>query len=118
MALSYQSRHYYFSHTSSPFYSSYFEDGGLTNYLPRLASNHDLSDLNLPCSYDYRCEPLVPSQIFYCLVAVLLLGFFSVFYNNPICIQLFVALSYNPITCIICTQLFVVLSYNSSIFMK
>jgi hypothetical protein len=32
---------YYLSHTSSPFYSGYFGDGSLTNYLPRLASNLD-----------------------------------------------------------------------------
>jgi hypothetical protein len=35
---------YHLSHTSSPFCSGYFEDGGLTNYLPRLASNHDPPD--------------------------------------------------------------------------
>jgi hypothetical protein len=33
------------SHTSSPFCSGYFGDGGLWNYLPGLASNHDPPDL-------------------------------------------------------------------------
>jgi hypothetical protein len=39
---------YHLSHTSSPFYSGYFGDGGrrsLTNYLPRLASNRYPLDL-------------------------------------------------------------------------
>jgi hypothetical protein len=34
---------YFLSYTSSPFCSGYFGDGGLKNYLPGLASNHDLS---------------------------------------------------------------------------
>jgi hypothetical protein len=37
-------------HTSSPFCSAYFKDGGLSNCLPRLASNHDSPDLSLPGS--------------------------------------------------------------------
>jgi hypothetical protein len=53
---------YHFSHTSSPFFSSYFGDRGLTNYLLGLALNHNLPDLSLPSSYDYRCEPPVPGQ--------------------------------------------------------
>jgi hypothetical protein len=28
--------------------------------LPGLASNHHPSDLNLPISWDYRCEPPAP----------------------------------------------------------
>jgi hypothetical protein len=35
---------------SSPFFSGYFGDGFLTNYLSRLASNHSLPDLNLSSS--------------------------------------------------------------------
>jgi hypothetical protein len=39
---------YHLSHTSSPFCSGYFEDGGgLTSCLPKLASNLDPPDLNL-----------------------------------------------------------------------
>jgi hypothetical protein len=34
-------RLYHLSHTSSPFCSGYFGDGGLSNYLPVLASNLD-----------------------------------------------------------------------------
>jgi hypothetical protein len=33
---------YCLSHTSSPFCSDYFGDGGLKTYLPGLASNHTL----------------------------------------------------------------------------
>jgi hypothetical protein len=43
---------YCLSHTSSPFYSVYFGDGGLTNYLPELALILDPSDLSLPSSKD------------------------------------------------------------------
>jgi hypothetical protein len=39
---------YSLSRTSSQFCSDYFGDGGLINYLPRLASNHDPPDLSLP----------------------------------------------------------------------
>jgi hypothetical protein len=38
---------YYLSHTSSPFCSGYFGDGGLTNYLPGLVSNHNSPNLSL-----------------------------------------------------------------------
>jgi hypothetical protein len=30
----------------------------LVNYLPRLAFNHNLPNLSLPNSYDYRCEAI------------------------------------------------------------
>jgi hypothetical protein len=33
--------HHCLNHTSSPFCSGYFGDGGLVNYLPGLTSNHD-----------------------------------------------------------------------------
>jgi hypothetical protein len=35
---------------SSPFCSGYFGDRGLTNFLPRLALNHDPPNLSLPNS--------------------------------------------------------------------
>jgi hypothetical protein len=38
------------SQTSSSFYSGYFGDEGLKNYLPGLASNFDPPDLSLPSS--------------------------------------------------------------------
>jgi hypothetical protein len=47
--------------TSSPFWSGYYGDWGLSNYLPGLASNCNPPDLSLPCSYDYKCESLAPS---------------------------------------------------------
>jgi hypothetical protein len=46
-------------HVCSLFCSGYYEDGVLSNYLPELTSNHDLSNLSLP-SRDYRHEPLEP----------------------------------------------------------
>jgi hypothetical protein len=45
--LGFELRASHFSHTSS-LCSGYFGDGGLVNYLPWLASNHDLPDLSLP----------------------------------------------------------------------
>jgi hypothetical protein len=39
-----------FNHTSSPFSSGYFGDGGLVNYLPKLALNLDPPDLSLQSS--------------------------------------------------------------------
>jgi hypothetical protein len=51
------------SHTSSPFCSGYFGDGGLMNYLPGLTLNHDFPDLSLPCIWDYRNESLVPGSL-------------------------------------------------------
>jgi hypothetical protein len=36
------------SHTFSSFCSDFFGDGGLMNYLPRLALNHDPPDLSQP----------------------------------------------------------------------
>jgi hypothetical protein len=36
---------YCLSYTSRPFCSDYFGDGGLTNYLPGLAENHDPPNL-------------------------------------------------------------------------
>jgi hypothetical protein len=38
---------YYLSHVPCPFCSGYFRNGGLTNYLPRLALNLDPPDLSL-----------------------------------------------------------------------
>jgi hypothetical protein len=32
------------------FFSGYFGDGGLVNYLPRLTSNHEPPDLSFPSS--------------------------------------------------------------------
>jgi hypothetical protein len=51
---------YCVSLTSCLFWSFYFEDGGLKNYFPRLALNHDPPDLSLPSSEYYWYEPLVP----------------------------------------------------------
>jgi hypothetical protein len=51
---------YFLNYTSSPFYSGYFRDGGLMNYLPGLALNLDPPDLSLPSSKDYRSEPPAP----------------------------------------------------------
>jgi hypothetical protein len=41
---------YRLSHTSSPFCSGYFGDGGLMNYLPRLASTYHPPDLLISAS--------------------------------------------------------------------
>jgi hypothetical protein len=35
----------------------FFAEMGLANFLPRLASNHELPSLYLSSSWDYRCEP-------------------------------------------------------------
>jgi hypothetical protein len=48
---------WHLSHTSSPFCSGHFGDGGLSNYLPSLPSNHYPPNHSLPSSQDYRCEP-------------------------------------------------------------
>jgi hypothetical protein len=50
-------------HISSPFCSGYFGDGGLMNYLPRLALNFDSPSLSFPNSSDYRQELLMPSRL-------------------------------------------------------
>jgi hypothetical protein len=44
------------SHTSSSFCSGYFEDK-VSSYLLGMTSNFDPSNLSLPSSRDYRCEP-------------------------------------------------------------
>jgi hypothetical protein len=41
---------YHLRHTSSLFFSGYFADGGLKNYLPCLASNHNPFYFSLPNS--------------------------------------------------------------------
>jgi hypothetical protein len=41
--------------------SIYLLRWGLVNFLPGVAWKHDLPDLCLSSSWDYRCEPLVPS---------------------------------------------------------
>jgi hypothetical protein len=41
----------------------HFGDGGLLNYLPRLASTQDPPYLSFPSSYDYKDEPPVPSNV-------------------------------------------------------
>jgi hypothetical protein len=38
------------SHSSSPFYSGHFEDGGSLKYLPRLASNLNPPNVSFPSS--------------------------------------------------------------------
>jgi hypothetical protein len=45
---------YCLSHTSSPFFSDYFRDVGLKNYLHRLALDHDPPDLNLPSGQHFK----------------------------------------------------------------
>jgi hypothetical protein len=56
------------SHSTSPFFLwRVFSRQGLTNYLPRLALNHDPPDLCLLSSQDYRREPLAHgSKDFFC----------------------------------------------------
>jgi hypothetical protein len=50
------------SHSTSPFVSCFFLREDLTNYLPRLALNHDPPDLCLLSSWDDRRAPLAPSR--------------------------------------------------------
>jgi hypothetical protein len=45
-----------------PFWSGYFGDGGLSNYLPSLASNHNPPNLSPSGSQDYSHGPLVPGS--------------------------------------------------------
>jgi hypothetical protein len=49
---------YHLSHTSSPFFSGYFGDGGLKKYLPGLVWNDKHPDLSLLSSQDYKHETL------------------------------------------------------------
>jgi hypothetical protein len=52
-----------------PQYSALCWDGGLNNFWPWIASNHDPPDLCLPSSYDYRSElPHQASQWFFRVV--------------------------------------------------
>jgi hypothetical protein len=46
------------------FYYFYFLRWTLVNFLPRLASNHDPSDLCFSSYWDYRHEPLLPASFF------------------------------------------------------
>jgi hypothetical protein len=39
------------------------EMGGITNFFPGLASNHDSSHLCLPSSWDYKQESLSPAHL-------------------------------------------------------
>jgi hypothetical protein len=50
------------SHSTSCFCVRYFKDRVSWNYLPRLALNHDLPDLCLLSSKDYRSESLAPGS--------------------------------------------------------
>jgi hypothetical protein len=36
---------------------------GLTKFLPGLALNHDISDLSIPSSYNYRGKSLIPGSL-------------------------------------------------------
>jgi hypothetical protein len=55
------------SHSTSPIFVKFFSGQGVVNYLPGLASNHNLSDLCLPSSQDYRREPLHPAFLSFLL---------------------------------------------------
>jgi hypothetical protein len=49
------------SHSTSPFlWRVFFLRLGPVDYLPGLASNHDLPDLCFWSRLDYKCEPLAP----------------------------------------------------------
>jgi hypothetical protein len=52
---------YCLSHTSGPFCSSYFGDGGLKNSFSKLALNCNPPHLSLLNSWNYRREPPVIS---------------------------------------------------------
>jgi hypothetical protein len=49
---------YHLSHIFSPFFSVYFGNGVLINYLPRLVLNCNTPNLSLPSSWSYRIELL------------------------------------------------------------
>jgi hypothetical protein len=49
--------------TGAPLYLAYSLRWGLTNVLPMLVTNPDLSSCCLLSSWDYRCEPLNPAPV-------------------------------------------------------
>jgi hypothetical protein len=59
VVVEFELRAYTLNHFTSPF----FVLGFFENILPGLASNLDPPDLCLLISWDYRCEPLAPSQL-------------------------------------------------------
>jgi hypothetical protein len=72
VALGFEFRASTLSHSTSPVFVlgfGFFQDGGLANYLPRLALNHDPPEFCLLSSLDYRCEPPMPGfAIYFCFV--------------------------------------------------
>jgi hypothetical protein len=52
-------------HRCVPPHLSYWLRWGLANFLPWLTSNNSPPNLFLPCSWDYRCEPLCLTKDFY-----------------------------------------------------